>query len=72
MIFLSVYLWTHATSRFEAARRRAESGQASVEYALVMLGAGVVATLLIAWASKTDLIDELFSHVMKLVKGKTG
>jgi Flp pilus assembly pilin Flp len=47
-----------------------ESGQASVEYALVLLGAAVVASLLIAWASKTKLIDDLFEHVMNLIKGK--
>ena len=50
--------------------KRGESGQASVEYALVLLGAAVVASLLIAWASKTKLIDDLFSHVMGLIKGK--
>lgn len=50
--------------------QKSESGQASVEYALVLLGAAVVASLLIAWASKTKLIDDLFSHVMGLIKGK--
>jgi Flp pilus assembly pilin Flp len=50
--------------------RRTEGGQASVEYALVLLGAAVVASLLIAWASKTNLLDQLFDHVMGLIKGK--
>lgn len=48
----------------------AESGQASVEYALVLLGAALVATLLIGWATKTDLLNQLFDHVLNLVKGK--
>jgi Flp pilus assembly pilin Flp len=47
-----------------------EQGQASVEYALVLLGAAVVASLLIAWATKTDLLDQLFDHVLSLIKGK--
>jgi Flp pilus assembly pilin Flp len=51
-------------------KRRDEAGQASVEYALVLLGAALVASLLIAWASKTNLLDQLFDHVMGLIKGK--
>jgi Flp pilus assembly pilin Flp len=47
-----------------------EAGQASVEYALVLLGAALVASLLIAWATKTDLLGQLFDHVMNLIKGK--
>ena len=48
----------------------AETGQASVEYALVLLGAALVATLLIGWATKTQLIGDLFDHVLSLVRGK--
>jgi hypothetical protein len=51
-------------------RAAAELGQASVEYALVLLGAAIVASLLIAWASRTDLLDQLFDHVLNLIKGK--
>ena len=51
-------------------RRCPETGQASVEYALVLLGAALVATLLIGWATKTDLLNQLFDHVLGLVKGK--
>jgi Flp pilus assembly pilin Flp len=49
-----------------------ESGQASVEYALVLLGAAILASLLIAWASRTSLLDDLFDFVMSLIKGKAG
>lgn len=48
----------------------AEFGQASVEYALVLLGAALVATLLITWATSTDLIGGLFDYILNLVKGK--
>ena len=47
-----------------------EAGQASVEYALVLLGAALVATLLIGWATKTDLLNQLFDHVLNLIRGK--
>ena len=53
-------------------RRRpiVETGQASVEYALVLLGAALVATLLIGWATKTQLLGDLFDHVLSLIRGK--
>lgn len=47
-----------------------EVGQASVEYALVLLGAALVATLLITWATSTDLIGGLFDYILNLIKGK--
>jgi hypothetical protein len=49
---------------------KVEFGQASVEYALVLLGAALVATLLITWATSTDLIGGLFDYILNLVKGK--
>lgn len=51
-------------------RRSLEAGQASVEYALVLLGAALVATLLITWATSTDLIGGLFDYILNLIKGK--
>ncbi len=50
--------------------QRNQRGQASVEYALVILAAAIVASLLIAWATKSQAIDDLFNTVMNLVKGK--
>jgi Flp pilus assembly pilin Flp len=60
---------TSMTSRTVLWRGR-EAGQASVEYALVLLGAALVATLLIGWATKTDLLNQLFDHVLNLIQGK--
>ncbi|HVM06636.1 MAG TPA: hypothetical protein VM242_15870 [Acidimicrobiales bacterium] len=49
-------------------RPRTERGQASAEYALVLLGVAAVALLVSAWAAKTDGIGRLFDAVMdKLV-----
>jgi Flp pilus assembly pilin Flp len=57
-------------SKLAHRREGVEAGQASVEYALVLLGAALVATLLIGWATKTQLIGDLFDHVLSLIRGK--
>lgn len=48
------------------ARRRSlgESGQATAEYALVLLGVAAIALLLAAWAAKSGKIGELFDAVV--------
>ena len=43
---------------------RDESGQTTAEYALVMLGAAAIATLLIAWATSSHAIGKLFDEVI--------
>ncbi len=47
---------------------RDERGQATAEYALVLLGAAALAGLLVAWATKTDvigrLLDSIFSKLL--------
>ena len=64
----------HVLSKFLEARntesRRGETGQASVEYALVIVAAAVIATVLISWATSTNVLDALFDHVVNVVKGK--
>jgi hypothetical protein len=40
-----------------------QSGQSTVEYALVLMGAAALAMLLISWATGTDVIGELFDTV---------
>ena len=49
-----------------ATRRRmaAEAGQATAEYALVLLGAAAIALLLAAWAAKSGAISRLFDAVV--------
>jgi Flp pilus assembly pilin Flp len=55
-----------------AARRpaRDQQGQTSAEYALVLLGAAAVALLILAWATKSDLVGKLFDTVLKAITGK--
>ncbi|HEV3401691.1 MAG TPA: DUF4244 domain-containing protein [Acidimicrobiales bacterium] len=51
-------------------RQRDERGQTSAEYALVLLGAAAIALLIVAWATKTDLIGKLFDAVVNAITGK--
>ncbi|HEV3135747.1 MAG TPA: DUF4244 domain-containing protein [Acidimicrobiia bacterium] len=43
---------------------RAEVGQTTAEYALVILGAAAIGALLIAWATKSHAIGKLFDEVV--------
>ncbi|MCU1369155.1 MAG: hypothetical protein JWO77_349 [Ilumatobacteraceae bacterium] len=58
----------------QAARRRfsAEGGQATAEYALVLLGAAAIALLLAAWAAKSGAISRLFDAVVDQLVDKVG
>jgi len=46
------------------ARIREEVGQTTAEYALVILGAAALATLLITWATKSHAVGKLFDEVI--------
>jgi hypothetical protein len=46
-----------------------ELGQTTAEYALVILGAAALATLLITWATKSHAITKLFDTVIGKVLG---
>jgi hypothetical protein len=43
---------------------RAESGQSTAEYALVMISAAAIAGLVLTWATHTNLIGGLFDTVV--------
>jgi hypothetical protein len=49
---------------------RRERGQATAEYALVLLGAAAVALLLVAWATDTDAIGRLLDSVLDRILGQ--
>ena len=63
MIHLMVF-----TTSF-AARLRDERGQATVEYALVMIAAAAIAVALITWATTTGTLRTLFDAVVRRVRG---
>ena len=69
MLALYVHLFTYLS---EVAERACddERGQASAEYALVLLGAAAVALLVVAWATKSDLLGKLLDAVMNAITGK--
>jgi hypothetical protein len=56
----------------QRARFRGTDGQTTAEYALVILAAAALATLVIAWATKTDAINRLFDTVLDRVLGSAG
>jgi hypothetical protein len=43
---------------------RAQDGQTTAEYALVILGAAAIGALLIAWATRSHAIAKLFDEVV--------
>lgn len=72
-MFVLVSLFTALLDSFDRAaarlrRRRASlhssSGQATAEYALVLLGAAALALLLAAWAAKSGKVGQLFDAVV--------
>lgn len=61
---------THTTWRSRSRRslrRLAESGQATAEYALVLLGVAFIAVLVLDWARNTNLIGRLLNTVFKSI-----
>ena len=65
---LAIYLY--AVTLLSTRARRDERGQASAEYALVLLGAAAIALLIVAWATKTQLISKLLDAVMGAITDK--
>jgi Flp pilus assembly pilin Flp len=63
-------LYVFAITLIHARARTDERGQASAEYALVLLGAAAIALLIVAWATKTDLVEKLLDTVVKNITGK--
>jgi len=73
MLTFTIYLYVVATGFVDGMSsrlRRDERGQASAEYALVLLGAAAVALLIVAWATKTDLVEKLLNKVLQAITGK--
>jgi len=54
------------------ARLRGAAGQTTAEYALVILAAAALATLVIAWATHSNAVGRLFDAVLDKVLGSAG
>ncbi|HAX81756.1 MAG TPA: hypothetical protein DCY40_04230 [Actinobacteria bacterium] len=48
---------------------RSESGQATAEYALVIVAAAIVALALISWVAGSDALPSFFEAVVNRVRG---
>jgi len=64
-------MFRRSVTRLRALRARTlrfrELGQSTAEYALVILGAVAIATLLITWATGSHAISKLFDTVISKV-----
>lgn len=62
------------TKKFNRQNNATDSGQATTEYALVLLGVAVIALLVVAWATDgggAGRIGELFDSVLTNVLDRT-
>ncbi len=66
MLRAFVYLQALSTTR----TGRGDRGQATSEYALVILGAAAVALLVLAWATKTNKVGRLLDAIIDSVISK--
>ena len=53
-------------------RLRDTAGQTTAEYALVILGAAALATLVIAWDTQSNAVGRLFDAVLDRVLSSAG
>ncbi|HVF32529.1 MAG TPA: DUF4244 domain-containing protein [Acidimicrobiales bacterium] len=72
LLGLQIRLLLHALGARSGARRpNPEAGQATAEYALVLLGAAAIALLVVSWATKTNLVGRLLDVVFGQLTSKT-
>ena len=48
-------------------RRAVQSGQATAEYALVLLGVALIAVLVLDWARNTNMVSRLLNAVFRSI-----
>ena len=63
-LFVAIQVAVVRMRRRTVAALRGDSGQATAEYALVLLGAAAIALLLAAWAVKSGKVTALFDAVI--------
>ena len=70
MLRIVVLLQSVAFGRLSPDRLHGDSGQTLPEYALVIVGAAALATLLLTWVSNTDMLGSLLDSVIENVIGR--
>ncbi|HUR48805.1 MAG TPA: DUF4244 domain-containing protein [Acidimicrobiales bacterium] len=72
-IFITAYLAAARAAQFgtlaRVIRKRDERGQASAEYALVLLGAALLAIMLAGWLTKSDTLKKVFTELLDTILG---
>ena len=63
MSYTLLRIWLTVQARLDASER----GQATAEYALVMLAAAAIAGLVLAWATKSHAISRMFDVIIDKV-----
>lgn len=69
MIILRIVVGIQAAV-VHAVAQREDRGQATAEYALVILGAAAIALLVLAWATKTSKVSTLMNKVVESITSK--
>ncbi len=70
MLRIVVMLRAMAAGHRSSMGQRGDSGQTLPEYALVIVGAAALATLLLTWVSNTDMLGSLLDSVIENVIGR--
>ena len=60
----------HLVAALRWRRAADQRGQASAEYALVLLGAAAVALLIVGWATHTNRVGKLLDSVLDTLRDK--
>jgi hypothetical protein len=58
---------SHPTTVATRAYGSPQRGQATAEYALVLLGAAAIALLLVAWATQTGAVGRLLDAILQSI-----
>ncbi|MCE2531409.1 MAG: hypothetical protein J4F44_02850 [Acidimicrobiia bacterium] len=58
---------THPSAGRRLRRRATEAGQATAEYALVLLGVALIAVLVLDWARNTNMVSRLLNAVFRSI-----
>ena len=73
MLHLYLLLTVHLPHRLASPlRRRDEGGQATAEYALVLLAAAAIALAVVSWATRTSVIGRLLDAVFRQLVSRVG
>ncbi len=62
----------HATMRSPGRRRVDDRGQATAEYALLLLGVAAIALLVAAWAANSGQVGALLDRVFETISTRVG